>query len=251
MTPETAFFVFAIPAVILTGLSKGGFGGGIGMLGTPLMALAVDPLTAAAIMLPVLLMMDAIGLVSYRGNVRWSVIRSMLPGALAGIALGWATAAAIPEAAIRALVGVIAIAFALNQIVADWRKRDARQENLARATMWGAVSGYTSFVSHAGGPPFQAYTLPLRIEKLQYAGTSVVYFAIVNTAKVAPYLALGQFSTKNLSASLTLMPVAVVGVLLGVWAVRRVSQTLFYRVTYAVMLVVGAKLLFDGAAALA
>lgn len=250
MSPEIAFFAAAIPAVLLTGLSKGGFGGGISMLGTPLLALAVDPVKAAAIMLPVLLLMDAIGLVSWRGHVRWSIVRSMMPGAFAGLGLGWATAATVPEPAIRMLVGIIAILFAVNQAMAEWLKRDPRPEAMAPASFWGALSGYTSFVSHAGGPPYQAYTLPLQIDKLDYAGTSVMFFAIINAAKVIPYLALGQFSPDNLWSSLQLAPVAVAGVLLGVWAVRRVSQPLFYRVTYAAMVIVGAKLVADGAAAL-
>lgn len=250
MSPELFFYLVAIPAVIVTGLSKGGLGGGISMLGTPMLALAVDPVRAAAIMLPVLLLMDAIGLVSYRGHVRWSIVTTMMPGAFAGLALGWATAATVPEPAIRIVVGLIAIVFALNQIHAEWRKLGNKPESLGGASFWGLLSGYTSFVSHAGGPPYQAYTLPLGIEKMQYAGTSIVFFAIINAAKVVPYLMLGQFSSENLITSAKLAPVAVIGVLLGVWIVRRVSQTLFYRVTYAAMILIGTKLVWDGAAAL-
>lgn len=250
MTPEYSFYLFAVPAVLIAGMSKGGLGGAIGMLTTPLVALATDPLRAAAIMLPVLIVMDAISLYSWRRHVRWSVLRSVLPGAFVGLALGWATAATVPEAAIRALVGAIAVVFALNQIFADWRQRQAKPENLARASAWGLVAGYTSFVSHAGGPPFQAYVLPLKMDKLLFAGTSAVFFAVVNLAKVVPYIALGQFKTDNLLLSAKLVPLAIFGVLLGVWTVRRVSQQLFYRITYAAMLIIGVKLIWDGAGAL-
>lgn len=247
---EPLFFAFAIPAVIITGLSKGGFGGGIAMLGTPLLALAVPPVTAAAIMLPVLLVMDAIGLWNYRGHVKWSIIQAMLPGAIAGIGIGWATAAYVPDSAIRILVGSIAIIFAIVQIVADYRRASPARENIWLAGFWSVIAGFTSFVSHAGGPPFQAYTLPLKLDKIIYAGTGVVFFAIVNAAKVAPYLVLGQFSTENLAQSLVLVPVAVFGVLLGIWLVHKVSQIVFYRITYAAMIIVGAKLASDGIAGL-
>ena len=250
MLPEYLFYLAAIPAVLITGISKGGFANGLGVIGVPLMALAVDPLRAAAIMLPVLIAMDAVSLVSWRRHVQWSVIRYMLPGGFAGLGLGWATAAFVPEPMVRILVGVIAIAFAVSRVLADRRQTPARPESMVRASIWGTIAGYTSFVSHAGGPPYQAYTLPLRMDKLLFAGTSVVFFAVLNAAKVVPYLALGQFDRANLLASLSLLPLAVIGVRIGVWAVRRVSQGVFYNVTYAALVLVGCKLVWDGARAL-
>jgi uncharacterized protein len=245
------FFAVAIPAVIITGLSKGGFGGGIAMLGTPLVALVVPPFTAAAIMLPVLIAMDAIGLWNYRGHVKWSIIRTMLPGALAGIGIGWATAAHVPDPAIRIIVGLIAVIFAVTQIVADYRKKAAAPENAALGTLWGMAAGFTSFVSHAGAPPYQAYTVPMKLDRLLYTGTGVVFFATVNAVKTGPYLALGQFTRANLTLSGLLLPVAALGVFAGIWLVKRVSQTAFYRITYVAMIIVGSKLIYDGVAAFA
>jgi uncharacterized protein len=248
MLPDVWFYLIAIPAVIITGMSKGGFGGGVGMLGTPLLALTVDPVRAAAILLPVLILMDIVGLISYRGQVHWSIVRQMMPGALAGTALGWATAALVPDSAIRILVGVIATTFAINLMFGEWMQRAPKRESIAGASFWGTVAGYTSFVAHAGGPPFQVYALPLKLDKMLFAGTPVVFFAILNAVKVVPYLVLGQFSEANLAVSASLMPVAVAGVLAGVWLVRRISQRLFYAVTYVTMLVVGLKLVWDGMA---
>ena len=250
MSAEITFYVTAIAAVLITGISKGGFANGIAMLGTPLLALSVPPLKAAAIMLPVLLVMDLISLYSYRGHTRWSVVRHMLPGGFLGLALGWATAVWVSDSAIRIVVGAIAIAFVVSRIVADWRKTAAQPESPVRATFWSTIAGYTSFVAHAGGPPYQAYTLPLRLEKIEFAGTSVIFFAVMNFAKIIPYLALGQFDTSVLVTSATLIPVAVAGVLIGVWAVRRVSEDVFYRITYVAMIVVGSKLIWDGVVAL-
>jgi uncharacterized membrane protein YfcA len=154
----------------------------------------------------------------------------------------------VPDNAIRILVGVIATVFAVNLMFGEWMQRAPKRESIAGASFWGTVAGYTSFVAHAGGPPYQVYTLPLKLDKMLFAGTTVVFFAILNAVKVVPYLMLGQFSPANLAVSATLMPVAVAGVLLGVWLVRKVSQRVFYAVTYVTMLVVGLKLVCDGVA---
>lgn len=250
MSPDIIFIAIAIPAVLLTGLSKGGLGGSLGMLSTPLIALTVSPVRAAAIMLPILVVMDIVALLTYRRHVNWRVVWQMIPGALAGIGIGWATAAWVNEDMFRILVGLIAIVFAVNNFVSDRLKRSAASESAVRGNFWGAITGYTSFVAHAGGPPFNAYALPLKMDKMLFAGTGVMFFAIINAVKLVPYLALGQFSRENLHVSALLMPVAVIGVMAGVWTVRRISQTIFYNVTYAAMIVIGAKLLYDGVTAL-
>ena len=251
MSQDLFFYALAIPAVIITGLGKGGFGAGMGMLSVPVMSLAVSPVRAAAILLPLLLLMDAFSLYFYRGKVKWSIVRMMMPGAIAGTMLGWASAAIVSADAIKLLVGIIAVVFALYQALGDYVKRDASRENIMLATLWGALAGYASFVSHAGGPPYQAYALPLKIDKLHFAGSAVMFFAMINTAKIIPYMALGQFSMENLFVSLTLVPIACIGVMAGVWLVNKASQSLFYTVTCIAMLVVGAKLIWDGALSLA
>jgi uncharacterized membrane protein YfcA len=247
---DTNFLLAAIPAVLLVGLAKGGFAGALGMLGTPIMALAIPPVQAAAILLPVLIVMDVIAVTSWRSHIKWSVIRAMLPGALAGIAIGWGTAAWVSDNLVRLIVGAIAITFALMQFAAELRSAPPRPENRARAAFWGTFSGFTSFVAHAGGPPFHAYALPLRLDKEILVGTNVVFFFIVNVVKLAPYFALGQFGTENLRTSALLTPVAIAGVIFGIWLVRRVSQRLFYNITYAALFVIGAKLVYDSVPAL-
>ena len=247
---DTFFYLVAVPAVLLTGLSKGGFAGGIAMLGTPLLALAISPVQAAAIMLPVLILMDVIGLASYRGIYDRQILIDMLPAAMAGIFAGWLTAALVSDDWIRILIGVIAISFAVNQITRDFRRLPPAGRNPIAASFWGTLTGFTSFIAHAGGPPFQAYVLPLKPDKMIYAGTAVVAFAVINAVKVVPYFALGQFTAQNLWTSAALMPVAVAGVLMGVWLTKRVPQTVFYNITYTAMIVVGFKLLWDGQTAL-
>lgn len=240
----------ALLAVVVLGLAKGGLSG-VGMLVVPVMALVISPVQAAAIVLPLLLVSDAISLWTWRGVWDRRTLVLMLPGAVIGIGIGWLTAAMVSDAAVRLIVGVIAVAFVLRWLTQSAASRAAAQpEHAGKAGFWGAVAGYTSFVAHAGGPPYQVYTVPLGMDARLYTGTSVVFFAVVNVIKVVPYIALGQFDAANLTTSAVLAPVAVVCTLLGAAIIRRMSTETFYTITYALAFVVGVKLIWDGVAGL-
>ncbi len=161
---DPLFYAAAIPAVILVGLSKGEFGGGASLLGVPLIALVVSPLQAAGIMLPILLVMDAVALASYRGACDRRSLVILLPAGLLGILVGWLTAAWVTESMVRLIVGVVALLFTLDYWFRSGRSPDPAGHSPAKGGFWGAVAGFTSFVSHAGGPPFQMYMLPLRLD---------------------------------------------------------------------------------------
>lgn len=245
------FYAAAIPAVILVGLSKGGLGGAMALIGVPLMALVVSPVQAAAILLPILIVMDGVSLWSWRGERDPTTLKLMLPGAMAGIGLGWLTAAFVTAGAVRLIVGVVALLFFLRWL---WQ-RVAADERVAghnglKAAFWGTISGFTSFVAHAGGPPYQVYAMPLRQQPALYVGTSVIFFAIVNAVKLVPYFALGQFDATNLSISAMLIPVAIVATFSGAWIVRRIRAELFYPLMYTMVFVVSLKLIYDGLAAI-
>jgi len=249
MLDDPWFYAVAIPALLLIGISKGGFGGGLGVVGVPLMALVISPTQAAAILLPVLCLMDLVGLYSYRGEFDRSAMKVLAPGAIAGIVLGALTFAVTSEDAVRLIVGAIAVGFTLWQWVGRARvERGATQPSAIAGSFWSSVSGYTSFVAHAGGPPLSVYLLPLRMPKAQFVGTTVVYFTLVNYVKLLPYALLGQFDSANLATSLVLLPLAPVGVLLGVMLQRRMREGLLYGVVYAALLLTGLKLLWDGSA---
>jgi hypothetical protein len=246
MTFDTAFFAAMAPAVILMGLAKGGFSG-LGLLSLPLMALVVSPVQAAAIMLPLLIAQDVVTVWSYRREFDRRNLAMMMPGAMLGILAGYLLAARVSDAAVGLAVGVISIGFSLRRLLgASLASAPAKPAALAPATFWGAISGFTSMIAHAGGPPFQIYVLPQRLPPAIYVGTNAIFFAAMNLIKVAPYLALGQFSAANLSASAALFPVAIAATLAGVWLVRRVPPERFYTIIYWLLLAVGAKLLFDG-----
>jgi len=253
MMTDPFFYAAAIPAVILVGLSKGGFGGAMALLGVPLMALAISPVQAAAILLPILIVMDIVSLWSWRGHSDNRTLVIMVPGALVGIAIGWATAAWVTAPMIRLIVGAVALWFVwryLAQTMAAARngnKQEAHGHQPVQGTLWGALAGFTSFVSHAGGPPYQIYTLPLRQDPKTYTGTSVRFFAIINAIKLVPYFALGQFDATNLSTSLALAPLAPVATLAGAFIVRRMKPDIFYPFMYVMVFVAALKLIWDGA----
>lgn len=246
MIVDPLFYMAAIPAVFLVGLSKGGFGGSIALLGVPLISLVISPVQAAAIMLPILVVMDIVGLMSYRGLYDTTILRVMIPGAIVGILIGYLTATWVTSDHVKLIVGCVALLFSLKFWFGGSTNAPAKPRNNIKGVFWGMMAGFTSFVSHAGGPPYQMYTLPLKLEKRLFAGTAILFFSSVNAVKLVPYFLLGQFSSTNLATSAILLPLAPVATLVGVWAVKKVSQDAFYRVTYAVILVVSLKLISDG-----
>lgn len=248
MPDEPSFYLFAIPAVLLIGLAKGGFSG-LGALGTPLMAIGMDdPVRAAAILLPILIAQDFVGVAAFRKSWDGLVLAAMLPGAIVGIALGWLLAARISGEAVMAAMGAISVLFGAYRL---WIERGGRIAASSRSPAWvgslfGIVTGFTSQIAHAGGPPFQMWVMPRKLPRDVFVGTSAIFFATVNWIKVPAYVALGQFTTANALAALILLPFAIGASLAGIRLVRRLPGERFYRIVYALMILAGAKLLLDG-----
>jgi uncharacterized protein len=244
------FYLAAIPAVIFVGLSKGGLGG-LGQLGVPFLALVVSPVQGAAIMLPILIVMDMVSLWSWRGYRDVQTLKFMLPGAMVGIFIGYLAAKIVSDDMVILIVGLLGLWFALPYIVPSKQKNAIPSvHNSLWGNFWGAVSGFTSFVAHAGGSPYQIYTLPLKQDPKIYAGTSTVYFAIVNAVKLIPYFALGQFDATNLSLSAVLFPLAIISTAAGAWIVSRLRAEIFYPYMTAMLVLVSIKLVYNGASAL-
>jgi uncharacterized protein len=242
---EPTALAAGLVAVLLVGISKGGLGGAFALMGVPVLSLVMPPVQAAALLLPVLLVMDAVGLWAWRGVFHRGTLVAMLPAAMLGIGVGWLTAAVTSEALVRLIVGMVALGFVARTV---WPKRSGavHQPSRASAWFWGAVAGFTSFVAHAGGPPYQVHTLPLRLDPRVYTGTAVVFFAVVNVVKVVPYAALGQFDGRTLVSAALLLPIAIVAVLLGAALVRRMRPDVFYPFMIAMVALVGVRLVIDG-----
>jgi uncharacterized protein len=242
---EPLFYAVAIPAVIFLGVSKGGFSGA-GTAATPLLALYLPPLEAAALLLPILICQDAISVYVYWGE--WSAwnLKVLLPGAALGMALGWLFASYVSDDAIRILIGVTALGFVASVLLRT-AQAGPKKSTVLSGLFWGAACGFTSFASQGGGPPYQVYTLPQQLPKMVFVGTTTILFAAVNVMKIVPYFMLGQFSAKNLSTSLALMPIAVLANFAGIWMVKSVPTAHFYRITYIILFTLGSVLLWQGA----
>ena len=245
MELTTAGWLLLALASALVGLAKGGLAM-VGMLSVPILSLAMSPVQAAGVLLPVYVVSDIFGLIAYRRHWDRRVLARLLPGSVAGIALGWATASLVNDAAVGGIVGVIGASFAVMTLLRPPAPDAApRQADWTRGTGWGLITGYTSFVSHSGAPPYQIYVQPLRLGKETYAGTVTVYFAVVNAVKLIPYGALGQLGADNLGKAAAMIPVAALSVGAGVWLVRRIPQRAFYLFITWALLAVSLKLIAD------
>lgn len=245
MLASPAFTAVALISAFFVGLSKGGMPL-IAILAVPLISLFISPVTAAALLLPIYVATDVIGLWIYRGIFSGRNLAILTPSAIAGVGVGWATASMIQEWFITLVVGLMGILFCIN----TWRKLGkpvpARPADIPRGIFWGTISGFTSFVSHSGGPPFQIYVLPQQLDKLVFAGTTAILFAIVNAVKIIPYWALGQFDRENLTAAAALVPVAIVGTFVGARLLRMFRDDIFFRCVEVALFVISLKLIWDG-----
>ena len=247
MTLDLTFYLFAIPAVIFVGISKGGFAGGPAFAATPFLALVLQPTQAVAFLLPILMIMDATALRPYWKKWDREATRLMILGSLPGLALGTVLFGFINADMVRLMIGAIAIAFVVFQTALSrgWLVLGNKELGPAHGLFWGGAAAFTSFISHAGGPPTAVYLLGRRLDKTTYQATTVLVFTFINASKFVCYLALGLFSWDMGVAVLTLAPVAIAGTLLGVWLHKLIEPALFFRLTYAFLLLTGAKLIFD------
>ena len=248
MIESLSFYLLAVPVVLLVGISKGGFGGGLGLLAVPLLSLMIDPRMAAAILLPILCVMDIFSLWNFRGSWSKLNLKILLPGALLGTCAGMLTFSITNVDMIRILIGLLALYFMAHYLwgLRMLRQAQRQEPNVIRGSFWGALAGYVSYVAHAGGPPVSIYLLPQQMPKVTLVGTTVIFFAIINFVKLIPYAWLGQFDTTVLLTSVVLMPLAPVGVKLGVYLLHRVNERWFYWSCYGFLLLAGVKLLIDG-----
>lgn len=236
-------------AVVLLGLAKGGLSG-VGALATPLVALVLPPTIAAALLLPILIVQDVVSVWSFRKTWDGWVIAWMLPGAAIGIAAGYFYAERVDEAKLMAALGAITLAFGVYRL---WVERGGRVVAASTSpgwvgTLFGALTGFTSQIAHAGGPPFQMWVTPRRLPHLVFVGTSSILFALINWMKVPAYLALGAFPHEVIVAALLLMPLAIISTLVTVRLLKRMDGARFYVLIYLLMVLLGAKLLWDGLA---
>jgi hypothetical protein len=240
-----AFWVLAVLAAFFVGLSKGGLPMA-GAIAVPLLALQISPVVAAGLLLPVYVVSDMFGLYAYRKEFNRRVLVIIASSATLGIGIGWATAAWVDDRWVTLIVGLIGLAFVVNQLVHHRTPREPQPARLAPGLFWGTITGFTSFVSHSGGPPYQVYTLPLKMSRTLFAGTATVSFAYINAVKLVPYFFLGQINLESLKIAAMLAVPAALAVYLGVWLVKVMSERLYFVLIVGMLFVLSLKLVWDG-----
>ena len=239
----TAVALAAVGALFIG--TKGGLPS-IGMLAVPLLALQVPPVRAAALLLPIYVVTDIVGVWLYRRDYSAPNLRILIPSACAGVLVGWATAAVLSDAAVRLLVGLLGVGSCLNVWLRPRSKSPLPQPaRVAPGILWGSLAGFTSFISHAGAPPFQIYVLPQRLPKLVFAGTSTILFATINAAKIVPYADLRPYSADDLKFAAALLLPALAGTVLGAKLTRKIPEGWFFTLVQVALFLVSVKLVWD------
>ncbi len=244
------FWLTAVIAVLLMGVAKAGFAGGVGTLATPLVSLTIGVAQAAAILLPLLILIDILALFYYRRDFDRRSMKVLVPGALLGILAGGLFFRSLmgKDDVLRVGIGILSLLFVTFQIARGFilgrveRHRPGRFEG----TVMGAITGFTSTISHSGGPPLAIYLLPQRFSKHIYVGTSAVFFAVTNALKLVPYSILGLLKSGNWPTIVLLAPLCYIGVKMGVYLNRRFNETWFARLVYAMLFLSGVQLIWMG-----
>ena len=241
------FFLITNFGALLIGLSKGGLPS-IGMLAVPILSLVISPMKAAVLLLPIYVISDVVGIWLYRKNFSLPNLKILIPAGVLGVFIGWLTASYISDIAIKLLLGVIG--FCLN----TWLRKQANQPtqpaHAGKGLFWGSLAGFTSFISHAGAPPFQVYMLPQRLPKAEFAGTATLVFAVINAAKILPYQQLRPYTMEDLMSAVFLIPMALIGTVLGAYLTQKIADAWFFRLIQIGLFIISIKLMFDAISAM-
>lgn len=253
--PAVQFWLAGALAVLVVAISKSGFGGALGSLSAPIFILVLPPKTALAVLLPVFLVTDFFVVYKWRHYGIRRLVILMFSAAVIGQILGWLLFKFIDDRMLVALIGLLSLLTALRyfwllvwpeegaQFRQRQRSRALRKNPLPRAAFWCILSGLASFVSLTGGILVQIFMLPLRLPRAYFVGTMCWFFLSINLAKFPFFIELGLFNMASLSISLMLLPVLPVGVALGIWLNRKMSDKLFYHLSHFFLAILGLRLL--------
>jgi uncharacterized membrane protein YfcA len=238
------YLMWAGLAASLVGMSKGGLPT-VGMLSVPILSLYMSPINAVVMLLPIYIISDMVGLWLYRKAFSTINLKILVPAGILGILIGWLTASMVSDAAVKAMIGLMGVGFVANA----WRQRKtvqtAQPARWERGLFWGGVSGFASFISHAGGPPFQVYLLPQKLPKLVFAGTSTLFFAAINLAKLGPYHQLQPYGAEEMMGAMVLIPFALLGTVIGAYLTRKIADDWFFKWVQLGLLLISLKLILD------
>lgn len=236
-------FGLLLLASLFVGLSKGGLPG-VGMLSVPLLALMISPVAAAVLLLPIYILSDIVGVWLYRREYSAENLKILIPAGVTGVVLGWSTASMVSDQMVSLLIGLLGIGFCLYRWFGYRVSAKPKTLTPIKGWFWGTMSGFTSFVSHAGSPPYQIYVLPQKLPKMVFAGTTTILFAVVNLAKVIPYTSLHPYSKETLQLSILLVPLAALGTVFGRWLILHLSEVWFYKLVQIALFLISIRLVY-------
>ena len=239
------FFISVVPAIILYGIAKSGLGGSISLISVPLMTVVMPLQQALAIILPILIFSDIIAVYRFRREFNFSILRVIVPFAAVGIIIGSLTFSYFSENLLKFIVGIMGFLFAGHYFLFKKEKTIPAKQNFLKGAICSSIAGFSSFCVHSGGTPTSLYLLPLRLKKEIYVGTRVIFFCFVNLLKLPLYIYLSMVNFDTLYQSITLFPLAVIGIFIGYKLLKIIKENLFYNIIYALILVSSTKLIID------
>lgn len=241
------FWITAVLAVVLVGIAKAGFGGGVGVIATPLMALTIPVADAAALMLPLLIIVDLITVRHYYNKYDRHSMLVLLPSAVVGIILGalFFGLFSSNEQVLKIGIGILSLAFLGYQMARRLLSKmlESRRPSLPVGLGLGTLAGFASTLAHAGGPPVSIYLLPQGLSRSLFVGTSVVFFTAINLIKLVPYGALGLLRVGNISTILILAPLGYLGVRIGLYLNKNFTDVWFTRFIYVLLFITAVQLI--------
>ena len=243
MEINSLFFISVVPAIILYGIAKSGLGGSISLISVPLMTVVMPLQQALAIILPILIFSDIIAVYRFRREFNFSIIKVIVPFAAVGIIIGSLTFSYFSENLLKFIVGIMGFLFAGHYFLFKKEKTIPAKQNLLKGAICSAIAGFSSFCVHSGGTPTSLYLLPLRLKKEIYVGTRVIFFCFVNLLKLPLYIYLSMVNFDTLYQSITLFPLAVIGIFIGYKLLKIIEENLFYNILYALILLSSTKLI--------
>lgn len=239
-----SYLILASLGALLIGMSKGGLPM-VGMMSVPLLSLVMSPVKAAVLLLPLFVISDVVGVWLYRRQYSAPNLKILIPAGVMGVFIGWLTASMISDQTIKFIIGLVGVGFCLQIWFRRGQSLEPQPANKVKGYFWGIVAGFTSFISHAGGPPFQIYMLPQKLPKAEFAGTATILFAIINLSKILPYQNLSPYTQEDLMKAAVLVPMALLGTYLGAYLTRRINDVWFYKLVQTGLFLVSCKLIWD------
>ena len=258
LVSEASYFGFfiGILSVIAVAVSKAGFGGALASLSAPIMLIAFTPTQALGILLPLFLITDVWVVWFWRHLGVRRIIMFMTIAGLLGQLIGWAMLhfGALDDSMLRLFIGLMAILTALRYFMTQFgaskkvqtirvRARAFRRKIASRAFLWCGLSGFTSFVSLTGGIPAQIYLLPLALPRQLFVATMAWFFLFINLAKIPFFADLQIMSAATFTLSALLLPFIPIGIILGRWMNKNLTDRLFYILVHFLLLGLGLQLL--------